>query len=98
MLYGSVQETLDFSKSDHLIEFLLNFAPCHPEDGAVKVNILPPAQFSMKSCANFKQGGYSPPQADAALGGFCNPAKNFQKRALACTIPTNDSNNLTSLD
>ncbi len=55
----SVDECLDASEIDDLIESALDFAFAHPENGAAQKNVLASAQLGLKTRADFEQRGHA---------------------------------------
>ena|SRR6516165_10246673 len=93
-----VQKSVDLGKSDYLIKFTLYLCSAHAEDGAIQENILASGQVRVKARANLQQRGNPAPQPRRSAGWLGNPAENLQKRALACSISTNDADDLAGLN
>ena len=52
----------------------------------------------MKPSANLQQAGDATTQGDAASCGWSNMRENFQQRALACSVPSNNPYDITTLN
>ena len=52
----------------------------------------------MKSGSHLQQTRHPAPQGHAALGGFGNPAQDFQQRGFSRAIAADDANHLAGLD
>ena len=48
-----IDEFFKLGKGHYLVKFSCNLIPVHSENGSIKVNILMPCQFWVKTCANF---------------------------------------------
>src|SRR5262249_51584223 len=57
-LHRHIEEAFHPSKRDYLVEFALNVRPAHPENGAIKENILATTQFGMKASTHLQQARY----------------------------------------
>src|SRR6266568_2193520 len=68
-LHRRIEESLDLSKIDNLVELALDLGPCHSEDGAVKKNVFASRQFGMKSGADFQERSDSSAQANSSRVG-----------------------------
>lgn len=96
-LGGGVKVALYAGEIDNLIEFTGDLGFGHTHNGAVHVDILTACHFGMEAGADLKEGGDTSIVADVASGGGGNVAEEFEQRALACAILTDDANDITLL-
>ncbi len=85
-------------KSTISSNFLFDLLPCHPQNGAVEVDILPPGQFGVEAGAHFEQTGDAAMEFDAAISGVGDAGEDFEEGTLACPIATNDAHYFAALD
>ena len=52
----------------------------------------------MKSCADFQEAGDASAQDDLPTGWLSDSAQDFEQGALACTVGSDDAENLSGLD
>ena len=95
---GRVEELLDFGKRDDLVEVLLNLAPGHAQHRAVEVDILASGQFGVKTRADFQQRADPPVNVGVAGGRLGDARENFQQRAFARAVATDDAEHFAVLD
>src|SRR5260370_4481844 len=98
MLELRVDELADLGEGDDLVELRLDEGPIKPQQSAVEEDILPSSQIRMKSGPHFQERPYASADDRGAVGRTHDAGQNFQQRALARTITTDDSEDLALLD
>ena len=83
---------------DDLVQFGLDLITGHTEDGAVHEDVLPTRHLTVKTGSDFQERTYSTVGTDSAGGGACDAGEEFEQCALAGTILTDDTDDVTLLD
>src|SRR2546421_5694550 len=68
-----IEELVNLSKGNDLVELALNFDASHAEDSAIEKNVFAPGQFRMKTCSNFEKRADPAVDVYATAGRLCNP-------------------------
>ncbi len=79
------------------VEFGVNFAAGHAEDGAVHEDVFASGEFGVKSGAYFEQGGDAAPEAHFPAAGFGDAGEDFEQRTFPCPIVTDDTEDFALL-
>src|SRR5436853_5656710 len=93
-----LEKSLGARKIYDFVEFRVNLAPAHTQDGSVQINVFTSAEIRMKASANVEQAAYFPVQFSAAGGGFDNPGEYFQQRRFPGAVGPDDAHNLSRVD
>ena len=92
-----IDEVADFGESRDIFVALVDLARGEPQNRAVQVDVVPAAEFGVKSSAQFQQRRDAPVDIDRAGGGVQNPRDHLQERALAGAILPDDAERLAAL-
>src|SRR3981081_377527 len=96
-LHRRVDKPFDFGKGDNLVELAIDFSFVHAENRAVEIDVLAAGELGMKAGADFEQRADAPVNLRMAFRRFGYPRKNFQERALPCSVASDDPNNFAAL-
>src|SRR6516165_616480 len=97
-LNGRVEKTLNFGERHDLVELLPNLALRHPEDGTIKEDVFATCQLGMKSRPDFEQACDASSNQNAPISRLGDAAEDFEERALAGSVATNDANDFARFD
>src|SRR6266851_7299795 len=96
--HSRVDELLDLREGDYLVKLLIDLGALHAEDRPVEINVLTPGEFRMKAGAHFEQRGDAPMHIGVTFSGFGDARKNFQQRALPCSVAPDHPDDLAAFD
>src|SRR6185369_16916291 len=97
-LHRRVDKFVHFRESDNLIKLAIHFFLSHPQYGAVQVNVLAPGEIGMKTSSYFQEAAYTTVDGCASTGRVSDLGKDFEQRAFARAILTNDPQDLSVID
>ena len=98
MLERGIEEALDFREGDDFIELAVDFRFTHAKNGAAHVDVLAPAEFSVKAGAHLEETANAPANFGVAFSGPRDASKNLQQRALACAIAPDEPDHFALAD
>ncbi len=96
-LDGRVYVFFHAGEVHNFVEFGVNFAAGHAEDGAVHEDVLAAGEFGVKAGAYFEQGGDAAAEAHFAAGGFGDAGEDFEEGTFAGAIVTDDAEDFALL-
>ena len=98
VLHRRVDELLDLGEGHDLIKLAVNLRLLHPQDGAIQVDVLSPRQFGVEAGAHLQQAADPTMDLSLPLCRLGDPRKDFEQRALPCTVAADDADDFAVLD
>src|SRR3974390_3242293 len=98
MLHGGIDKFFNFGEANDIIELATNLGAAHAEDRPIEIDVLAAREFAVKSRPYLQQTRDPTTNLDTTFGRIGDTAHNFEERALACAVPSDNTNNLTSGD
>src|ERR1017187_10482795 len=96
--HRSIQELLDFSKSDNLIELALDFRLGHAENGTVQEDVFATREFGMEPRSHFQQARDASLDANLARSWGSNAGEDFEQGAFARAVPPDNAEDFALFD
>src|SRR4029077_2129365 len=93
-----VEKSSDLREGHDFVEFPFNLGASHSEDCAIQKNVFATGQFRMKPGADFEERANATVDVDSAGGGLGDAVQDFQQRALARAITSDNPEHSTSFD
>ena len=90
--------SLAAAEVDDLIQFGLDLAAGHAEDGAVHEDILPPGHLAMEAGADLEEGADTSVGTDSAGRRACDAGKELQEGRFSGAVLADDANDVALLD
>ena len=97
MLHRRIEELLDSRKGDNFVELAADFPVTHPQNRTVKVDVLAAGQLVVKTGPHFEQAADAAANDRPAGGRLGNTRHDFQERAFAGAVATNDADHFPRL-
>ena len=94
---GLVDEIAQFGKINDCLFLLPDLLFCHPDEGAVHVNILEAGHLVVEPCAEFEKTGHFAVNLDGAAVGDHDAGEYLQKRGLPRPVLPDDPERLAVL-
>src|SRR6267143_868849 len=98
VLHRCIKKFLDFCKCDNLIETFANFHFPHSQNRAIQENIFATGKLWMEASPDFQQTRQPSTNPYRPFCWTSDAGQNFQDRALACAIPSQDADHVTLLN
>src|SRR5262245_56667039 len=89
-LHRRIQESLQLSEGNNLVEFLADLGAAHAEDGAVEVNVLAACELGVEAGADLEQARHPATDGDAASAGLGDAREDLQEGRLSGAVAAND--------
>ena len=86
MAFAEIDKFVDFSEGYDLIEFAVDFALAHSQNGATEVGVLASGEFTVETGTHFQQAAHAPVNFRPARGRPGNAGKNLEQRGLARAV------------
>ena len=94
-LDGGVEEFLNAREVDNLVELAVDLPLPHAEDCAVHVDVFAAGQLGMKAGADLQQAAHPAADHCPAMRRLGDAAEDFQQRALAGAVATDDADDFS---
>src|SRR5713226_6763256 len=95
MLHRSIDEFFQLSEGDDFIEFALDLALPHAEDGTGEKSVLAASQLGMEARTDFEERADTAANFSPARGGPRNSRQNLQQSCLARTVAADEAEDFT---
>ena len=95
-LDGLIDEVADFGEGRNILVALVDLARREPQNRAVQVDVVPAAEFGVKSSAEFQQRRDAAMDIHRARGGMKDPRNHLQERTLAGAVLPDDAEGLAA--
>ncbi|HUF99775.1 MAG TPA: hypothetical protein VMM60_16735 [Ilumatobacter sp.] len=90
-LYRRVKERANICELDNGVELLTDGPLAHSEDRSIQVDIFATREFGVKTRTHFEQTADLAVKVDCAGARFRDTAEDFQERALARAVTSDDA-------
>ena len=85
-LYGGIDELLQASKADNVVELPFHFAAAHAEDRAVEKDVVPTGELGMKTRSDFQQSTDPSPDPHEPRRRCRDSRDDFQQRGFPAPL------------
>src|ERR1051325_3811989 len=98
MLDRCIDKLLYLSECNYFVKLSLDLHPFHTEYRSVQIDVLASGQLRMKAGADFKQRSYSSRYVGMAFRWVGDTRKNFEQRALSCSVAADNADYFAAFD
>src|SRR5205809_8144059 len=98
MLHRGIDEPLNFSERNDLVNPTLDLGPLHSQKGAVQVDSLATGEFRMEPGSDLQQGADASVELGEPGRVLGDTGEDFQQCALCGPVSTDDSGDFAALD
>src|ERR1700674_617081 len=86
VLYGSLNEFLQFGEGDNFVKFATYFSLAHTQNGSAQIGVFTPRELRMEARSNFQKAADAAVNLRPAGGGASDAGEDFEKSGLAGAI------------